>query len=67
MPNAAAMMRAALTFPACPGLRAGRCVSCWAIGLRASPWRQRKLPGDAFGPLPDAGPVAEVSLQAAEH
>jgi len=66
-PNAAAMMRAALTFLASAGLTARRCVSCCDIGLRLSSWRQLKLPGDAFGPLPDPGPVAEVSIQAAEH
>jgi len=61
------MMRAALTVLAPAGLMGGRYVPCGATGLPLSPWRQGKLPGDALCPVPDAGPVAEVSVQAAEH
>jgi hypothetical protein len=32
-----------------------------------SPWRERKLLGDSLSPLPNAGPVAEIPIQAAEH
>src|SRR6516165_1871564 len=41
--------------------RRGQQMPCCGVGLRLSPWRERKLLRDALSPLPDVGPVAEVS------